>query len=709
VAARPRLHNSTGRPKVRAGWLENSKHPSHKSSAASASEEGHCQVARQLSPDLHLSQPQQPARAIYGVSLPVAVLSFALLWLSIIWIKQAGLISQGVQLGEAVPVVPAVGALLLLTLLLPVLSRLPSPLKLRRPGVLLVYAFLCVAVSMSSVGVARLMFPDATALFYFASPENDFAKLQQYIPSWVAPHDTEVIQTMYEAADDETVPWRPWLIPLASWTVLLLAFFVLMLCVMTMFRKQWSDRERLTFPIVHLVTEISGGEQPRDTLSFFKTPAMWLGFALASLYNVMNILNAWNPAVPAMGRQYDMGGLFTERPWSAIRPLGIAWRPENFGLGYLVPTEITFSVWVFYLLQRLTNVFAVSVGYEISGFPFEQEQSFGAYLALGIFLIWVGREHLRALVRKALSGDPGVDDSGEPMSYRMAFWGAIISFAVIMLWTTAAGMALWTAAIYFGLLLLFALVYARARAEAGAAMVWLFPFYQHKKMMINVLGSKPFVGRGDWGNLTIFSVLMYLSRGYFQSMMAYQIEATKIAEQARIRQRAMAWWLVVGLVVGLAGAYVIHLQAYYKHGANILEGGTTQGGYRTQLAVREFDELSGFMRAPKPPDRARTAAAGAGIVVTGAMVALRSVFLRFPLHPLGYAMVTAYGGPLWGPFFIVWLVKTIVLRIGGMGMYRRLIPFFLGIVVGHFFTAGLVWGWLSIINEMYRRYVVHFG
>jgi len=44
-----------------------------------------------------------------------------------------------------------------------------------------------------------------------------------------------------------------------------------------------------------------------------------------------------------------------------------------------------------------------------------------------------------------------------------------------------------------------------------------------------------------------------------------------------------------------------------------------------------------------------------------------------------------------------------------MGMYRRLIPFFLGIVVGHFFTAGLVWGWLSIINEMYRRYVVHFG
>lgn len=649
----------------------------------------------------------QPAAE--GISLMTLLLSLVLLVVSLIWVQHSEMISQGVQLTESVPVVPAVSGLLLLTLLLPLLGRLPGTLRLTRAGVLLVYVFLCIATSMSSVGVARLMFPAHTALFYFGTPENDFARLQGYIPDWMAPKDPEVIRTMYEAADNEAVPWRPWLVPLLSWTVLMLAFYVLMLCVMTMFRKQWSDRERLTFPIVHLVTEMTGGTEGRSPLAFFKDPAMWIGFGLATLYNVMNILNAWNPAVPAMGRQYDLGGLFTERPWSAIRPLAIAWRPENIGLGYLVPTEITFSVWVFYLLQRLSNVLAVSLGYEVSNFPFVQEQSFGSYLALGFFLIWVGREHLGAILRKAFRGDRSVDDSGEPMSYRLAVWGAIISTAVILVWTTAAGMLLWTAAIYFGLVLLFALVYARARAEAGAAMVWLFPFYQHKKMMIAILGSKPYVPQGNWANLTIFSVLMYFSRGYYQSMMAYQIEATKIAEQARIRQRTMAWWLVAALVVGLLGAYVIHLQAYYKHGANILEGGTTQGGYRTRLAVQEFEELSGFMRAHKAPDRARTGAAAVGVLVTLALVGLRSVFLRFPLHPLGYAMVTAYGYPLWGPFFIVWVVKSVVLRVGGMGMYRRLIPFFLGIVVGHFFTAGLVWGSVSFINEMYRRYVVHFG
>jgi hypothetical protein len=58
---------------------------------------------------------------------------------------------------------------------------------------------------------------------------------------------------------------------------------------------------------------------------------------------------------------------------------------------------------------------------------------------------------------------------------------------------------------------------------------------------------------------------------------------------------------------------------------------------------------------------------------------------------------------------LVWMIKTLILRIGGMRMYRKLIPLFLGIVIGHFFVAGVVWGSISIYNEMYRYYVVHFG
>jgi hypothetical protein len=153
----------------------------------------------------------------------------------------------------------------------------------------------------------------------------------------------------------------------------------------------------------------------------------------------------------------------------------------------------------------------------------------------------------------------------------------------------------------------------------------------------------------------------------------------------------------------------MHLGAYYKYGNNVLESGTTEGGYRTFLAKNEFLETAGYAKAPKPPDALRTAMTGIGFAIGALLIVLRTLVLRFPLHPLGFAMVTSYGHPLWGPFLLVWVIKTLVLRIGGMRMYRKLIPAFLGLVIGHFFVAGVIWGSISIHNEMYRYYGVHFG
>jgi len=651
--------------------------------------------------------PEQ--RASSGVTAKALVVSLILLAVSLYWVLHVEMIAHAAQITESVPIVPAIGSLIVLTLLASLLQRLPKLFRLSRADILVVYIFLCVAASMPSVGVVRLLFPNLTALYYFAEPENDFESYQKHVPHWFVPQDREVIRQMYEHADNERVPWRPWIGPLSVWTLFFLAWFLAMLCLMTLFRRQWVERERLTFPIVHMVMDLSETGGGRLVGGFFRNPIMWVGFGLAAVYNLLNILKAWNPAIPALGREYDLGALFTERPFSAIQPLSLAWRPENIGLGYLVSTEITLSVWVFYLLLRLSNVFAVTAGYQVAGFPFDQEQSTGAYLALGLFVIYVARHSLRQVYRKAIGRLEELDDSGEPVPYRWALIGFVLSVAVMLIFAAKAGMWLWTAALYFGLLLLFALVYARARAEAGAAMVWLFPFYQHKRVILNALGSARLSTGKDWGNLTLFSYFMFMTRGYFQSMMAYQIESSKIAGEARINQRSVSVVLVVALLLGLRGAYYMHLGAYYKYGNNVLESGTTEGGYRTFLAKNEFLETAGYAKAPKPPDALRTAMTGIGFAIGALLIVLRTLVLRFPLHPLGFAMVTSYGHPLWGPFLLVWVIKTLVLRIGGMRMYRKLIPAFLGLVIGHFFVAGVIWGSISIHNEMYRYYGVHFG
>jgi hypothetical protein len=79
-----------------------------------------------------------------------------------------------------------------------------------------------------------------------------------------------------------------------------------------------------------------------------------------------------------------------------------------------------------------------------------------------------------------------------------------------------------------------------------------------------------------------------------------------------------------------------------------------------------------------------------------ALMVARSKWLRFPLHPLGYliwCVAPAHAALvqhntvrgihlLWAPMFIAWLIKRTVIRYGGMRLYRRLLPIFLGLVLG---------------------------
>ncbi|MFW5868841.1 MAG: DUF6785 family protein, partial [Armatimonadota bacterium] len=571
-----------------------------------------------------------------------------------------------------------------------------------------VYSFLVIAVSMPSVGVVRQILPQLTVPYYFSGPENQYDTLTEELPAWITP-DESVIQTMYEGSDTGAVPWDAWVTPLAAWTVFMLALFVTIYALMMIFRRQWIEKEHLTFPIVRLVLDMSDQSGKRVAGGFLGNPIMWAGFAVAAIYNLMNMLNAWNPSLPALGKAFSFGTLFTERPWSGLGGLQIAWRPENFGIGYLVPTDILLSVWVFALLMRFANVFQIAAGYDISGFPFDRQQAWGGYLAFGLILIWIGRDHLRAVLRKAFTGAPDIDDSNEPFGYRTAVFTALIGFAGMMIFGIAAGLWWWVALIYFAICALFAVVYARARAEAGAALVWLFPISQGWEMMFNITGSKIYQAGTSWKNMGAMGLFYWVARGYFPSMSAYQIEGFKIADEANIKQRTMIYMLIAALLIGLVGAYVIHLHAYYAYGANVLEGGTTQGGSRVRSAAIAWDALSADVKSHKPVDMDRTIAGIAGFSITIILVVLRSIFLRFPLHPLGFVMVMSYANPIWGPFFIIYLLKSAILRIGGMGAYRKAIPFFLGLVVGHFFTAGVVWGSISLINDMYRRYGVWFG
>jgi hypothetical protein len=66
---------------------------------------------------------------------------------------------------------------------------------------------------------------------------------------------------------------------------------------------------------------------------------------------------------------------------------------------------------------------------------------------------------------------------------------------------------------------------------------------------------------------------------------------------------------------------------------------------------------------------------------------------------------------MWFPLLVAWFVKASLLRIGGLTFYRRGMPFFLGLAMGHFFMAGVFWPVLSLFlaPEASRAYPLYFG
>jgi len=80
-------------------------------------------------------------------------------------------------------------------------------------------------------------------------------------------------------------------------------------------------------------------------------------------------------------------------------------------------------------------------------------------------------------------------------------------------------------------------------------------------------------------------------------------------------------------------------------------------------------------------------AVGAGVM--GALLALRHRFIWWPLHPIGLPIATTYTIVSYGRFsiFLAWLLKSVILRYGGVAAYRALLPFFLGLILGEFATA----------------------
>ena len=116
-----------------------------------------------------------------------------------------------------------------------------------------------------------------------------------------------------------------------------------------------------------------------------------------------------------------------------MRSLSILIYPSIIGFTYLLSLDVSFSFWFFYLLYKLQSVVVLASGAPFSGWTLANRQEMGGYISLIIFVFWLARRHVWGVICKAFSHQPQIDDSNEPLTYRVALVALILSTYLIAL------------------------------------------------------------------------------------------------------------------------------------------------------------------------------------------------------------------------------------------------------------------------------------
>jgi hypothetical protein len=81
---------------------------------------------------------------------------------------------------------------------------------------------------------------------------------------------------------------------------------------------------------------------------------------------------------------------------------------------------------------------------------------------------------------------------------------------------------------------------------------------------------------------------------------------------------------------------------------------------------------------------------GIGAVATIVCGVGRMLFSAWPLHPLAWCVAFTYPANCsWFSFFLAWGCKGLVMRYGGVGLYKRLKPVAIGLIAGEALAMSL--------------------
>jgi hypothetical protein len=565
------------------------------------------------------------------------------------------------------------------------------------------------STALPTFGWGELFLPQVTAFRYYASPQNkwDTLVLPQIEKSRIPLLPSEengAIKFMFEGLPSDKrvpgdIPWGDWVKPMAWWFAFFGPFFFLMFGLCVILRRQWMDRERLVFPLVQVPLAMIQAEDRRERVNaFFKNRMMWFGFAVPVLLDAYNSLNLYWPFFPPMERAWTVRDIFGFHKIQFI----LNW--PLMGFTYLINLDIGFSLWFFGWLKQFVADLVTWLGWTLGERDFYSAESpsvshfcMGAILAMVAIQLWMARRHLADVFRKAFVSAADVDDRGETVSYRTALIGSLVCFVWIIVWLSLTGMAWWVALLVVVLAFAIFLGITRLAIEGGVPVAQT-PFIP-QSFIPRLIGTSVL---GDQGIVMMGMCFAWISdlRVFLLPFFAHSV---RLADSVNMRRRPLSWVMMLTVVVALLVTVVtIFMLSYANGGINLNQwffvgGAQWPGRYAAKFITEPVTAENGQFGVKW------TITAGGGVFMAFLMF-MRQRFLWWPLHPLGLPFNIPDWG--WTSIFYAWVIKSVALKYGGVRLYQRLKPTFLGLILGQFTSAGF-WFLMDIATNIRSGHVLY--
>ena len=575
----------------------------------------------------------------------------------------------------------------------------------------------------------------------FASEVNHWEDLFfKELPTQMVMMDKPALERLWQGGSSifEARNYKPWAGPIFHWWLLFSIMWSAPAGLAVLLRKRWVEQERMSFPIVQLPLEMA---QP--TLPAFRHPAFWMAAGVVIAINALNGFHEFFPALPVaavkinQSQTFNLAKFFVSRPWSSVGWFWMCFYPWVIGLGLLLPTELSLSLWFFYLFWKLQAVAVTQMGLtNVREFPYMKEQSFGGYLAILGFSLWAGRRTFAGVWRRivtqtlrspspparlprgegstaggavrararqsetatadetsapreaagrsvaAMGHDEfGEDDRAEAITYRNAF----LVFVIMAIAMVAFGMYIkMSLPVALGFVIQYyamTIIVGRIRAEMG------LPTHELERlgpvvMQGNILGPRILGVQ----NLTSLSAWFGFTRGMRNIPFPFQLEGLYLSKLtgSDMRRLLLAGMAMIPLAVFLSYFFTLYLG--YRHGL-----GMDWAKWMPWSCQESWNQLSNWLTLDGGFQWGRIVASVVGFVVYFGLMITRTQFIGWPLHPAGFALSTTwYIAHMWCPMLIAWTIKSVCNRYAGYKSMRAIRAAAFGLILADVVT-GTIW------------------